>query len=256
MRWFFTLLLLTNVLLAGWLYWHSDASPSAQPTLSPAPAQRRLQLLTELPVQSLQPIAQGSSAPDTLPPTHDNVGAEPVAEHPPLPDSVPEAPPPQEQALVCLQIYLLSKADDAEALAAKLSQAGLPMLGTGEGMAERQTYWVMIPPYQNSKTVRDAAAQLAKAKVRDFLVIRSGEFENGISLGLFSQKEGAESRLREIVGLKLNIRRPEIRLRTATVRSHWLITGVNGEEAVRTLQRKLDAEGLQTVPVECPTTGP
>ncbi len=250
MRWFFLLLLLTNLALAGWLYWHDDAQ-SAEPVMSGnSSGQGRLQLLGELPSTSLHPIPASESTVETPPPATSPSHA---AEAPNLePSTAKEKPAGKEQQALCVRVSSLPRLAELEDLRLKLAQANLTVFYSGEEIIERQTYWVMIPPFKTSNAARDAAALLAKAKVRDFLVIRSGEFKNGISLGLFSQKEGADSRLQEIMALKLNIRQPEVRQRTSSVHSYWLITQVSSDEMRNTLQQVITAEGLQATPVECP----
>lgn len=55
-------------------------------------------------------------------------------------------------------------------------------------------YWVYIPPYLSRKLAMSALTELQIKKIDSFL-ISSGEFENGISLGLFSSKDRAEKLL-------------------------------------------------------------
>lgn len=251
MRWFFSLLILTNLVLAGWLFWQAKViQPQHEPTKQDI-AEGRLQLLSEFPQQSLRTSPHVVSAfeepSSTATDTTSGLGT-PSSET----STVTEQTPTEGQVTTCVRISPLAKVADVDMLTRKLAQPNLTVLDSGEGFTERQTYWVMIASYKSEKAARDAAAELAKAKVRDFLLVRSGEFENGISLGLFSQKEGAESRLREINALNLNIRKPEIRLRTSSVRSHWLTTRVRGADALKTLQQKLVAEGMQSTTVECP----
>ncbi len=246
MRWFFSLLVLTNLALAGWLYWHDDTRP-AEPVLSGnASVQGRLQLLGELPSSSLHPIPQIEPPPLSTSPA---VTAEASSSEP---STATEKPAGIEQLASCVRVSSLARPADVEALQLKLTQANLTVLDSGEELTERQTYWVMIPPYKTANAARDAATLLAKAKVRDFLVIRSGDFKNGISLGLFSQKEGADSRLQEIMALKLNIRQPEVRQRSSSAHSYWLITRVSSDDMRNTLQQVITAEGLQSSTVECP----
>lgn len=251
MRWFFSLLMLANLVLAGWLFWQDKV---LQPQHEPAKqdiAEGRLQLLSEIPQQSLQPnshVVNASEEPSsTATDTTSELGT-PSSET----STVTEQTPTEGQVTTCVRISSLAKVADVEMLKRKLAQPNLTVLDSGEGFTERQTYWVMIAPHKSAKLAREAAAELAKAKVRDFLLVRSGEFENGISLGLFSQKEGAESRLREINALNLNIRKPEIRLRTSSVRSHWLTARVMGADALKTLQQQVVVEGMQSTTVECP----
>lgn len=248
MRGFFFLLILTNLALAGWFYWQTEPPLSATQPPSRGASPGGLKLLSELPPPSLQPV-QAPTTPIT-PPTA-NGGASSLATESAGSEPAEETAA-EGQIAICQRINPIAKVSDMEAVAGKLLQANFTVLERGEGDVERQTYWVMVNPYQTEKAARGVAAQLAKAKVRDFLVIRSGEYENGISLGLFSQKEGAENRLREISALKLNIRKPVIRQRTASVHTHWLTVRLSGDHELSALLTLLDAEGLQSSAVACP----
>lgn len=250
MRWFFFLLLLTNLALAGWLYWQ-DRIQQVQPvSVVQETNQGRLTLLNELPSESLEILPQESIKPVSPKSDIDTASSQAASSSEAATAVIGSVP--GENTTTCVRIAPLPKDSDVELLARRLTQVNLTVLSSGEGFTERETYWVMVPPYKSEKEARNAAAQLAKAKVRDFLVIRTGEFINGISLGLFSQKDGAENRLREIMALKLNIRKPEIRPRTTSVRSHWLEVRVSGNEELKTLQRQLEPDGLQSVLVACP----
>jgi len=249
-RWFFFLLVLSNLALAGWFYWHGETKEHDQALTERAPDRKRLQLLNELPLQSLKSIPlieSASKAPPSLPPSTSTDEATS-----PEPTTAPEASRPKDQAVSCVRVSHLAKTTDVEMLMHKLAQSNLTVLDSGEELTERQTYWVMIPPYKTANAARDAAALLAKARVRDFLVVRSGEFKNAISLGLFSQKEGADSRLQEIRTLKLDIRQPEILPRTSSVSSHWLIARAGSEAAQETLSKLISTEGLEALPLDCP----
>jgi len=252
-RWLFLLLVISNLALAGWLYWRDDAPRPMTAIPSKIPGKVRLQLLSELPPNSLEPTPHFETAAEMPPPslTTDTASVEqPVISST---ASLSGDSSGQEQVGRCVRISSLAREDDLDALIPKLAAIKPVVIDSGEEFTERQTYWVMIPPYKTNSAARDAASKLAKAKVRDFLVIRSGEFKDGISLGLFSQKDGAESRLKEILALKLNIRSPEIRPRTSSARSHWLIVRTNSDDAQNVLQQQLSVEGMQGTPIDCPS---
>lgn len=251
MRWFFYLLILANLALVGWLSWQAQSPQFPPVPVNQNSAQGRLQLLSELPRESLRPIPHRVDTIEVQPAatTETTSVAEITAAEP---AAVVENLPTEEPPATCVRISSVAREADIETLMQKLAQSNLTVLEKGEGITERQTYWVVITPYKTDKAAREVAAQLAKAKVRDFLVVRSGEFKNGISLGLFSQRAGAENRLREILALKLSIRKPEIRLRTSPVQSLWVTTRVGDDDSLKTLQRQLAIEGLQSTTVECP----
>lgn len=231
MRWFFFLLLLSNLSLAGWIYWQFEVTP----THPDAPIESRnqdgrLRLLSEMSPQERLPIRVDAKSTTETPAVpvaaiSDTHSSETIIEE-----------RPAAAALACLRITTSTKSPDFEEIAKKAGKPDLKLLGSGEEPVTRQSYWVYIPPYKTANAVRGASAQLAKAKVRDFLVVRSGEYKHGISLGLFSQRERAERRLQEILGLKLSIRRPEIQPRSSTSSGYWMLVQLVDGEALAALQ--------------------
>lgn len=247
MRWFFFLLLLSNLSLAGWIYWQFEVTPTLpDEPIASLKQDGRLRLLSEMSPQERLPIRLDDMSTTETP-------AVPVAA---ISDTLPSETIIEERpavvALACLRITTSTKAPDFEEIAKKAGKLDLKRLSSGEEPVTRQSYWVYIPPYKTANAVRAASAQLAKAKVRDFLVVRSGEYKHGISLGLFSQQERAERRLQEILALKLSIRRPEIQPRSTTSRGYWMVVQLVSGEAPSVLQTRLEAEGYQVMPVDCP----
>lgn len=70
-------------------------------------------------------------------------------------------------------------------------------LPTGAG------YWVYLKPLKNRKEALRRLSEL-QAKGVDSYVIPKGELENGISLGMFSQKTLADARLKEMTRVGLD----------------------------------------------------
>jgi hypothetical protein len=59
-------------------------------------------------------------------------------------------------------------------------------------------YWVMIPPLDNPEAAANLVQQLRERGVKDLRRFVRGKQKNGISLGVFSKRENAERRRREI----------------------------------------------------------
>lgn len=209
--------------------------------------QSRLRLLSELSPQERLPLrvddhSQQPQVPPAIPEASDTVPTEVIVE-----ETATES-----ATSVCLRITATVNPPDLKSIATKADKLDIKELDSGEESLLRESYWVYIPPYKTANAVREASAQLAKAKVRDFLVIRSGEYKHGISLGLFSQRERADRRLQEILALKLSVRRPEIQPRSSSLRGYWMVVQVAGTEEQQTLQSILEADGYQVKAVDCP----
>jgi cell division protein FtsN len=59
--------------------------------------------------------------------------------------------------------------------------------------------WVYIPPQTDLELANRKAQQLSSQGVQDYYVINNGgRWQNAISLGVFSSREGAERRLNEL----------------------------------------------------------
>lgn len=253
------LLVLANIGLAAWFFWDrapmplSDSSPVAHHS-----GERRLRTLRELPSSELVVLETSNAEPpslpaEPLPQLTALVAGEPDATVEPAPegDTLPEVPAVAQSAS-CLRIANIDKKVVRDTLAAKLLAQDLMVLERGEAFEERQTYWVYLPPFKSAAAAREGIATLTKLKQRDFMLVRVGEFENAISLGLFSQQEGAEKRLKEINALGLKTRPAEIRTRTASFRSYWLLAKTLSEEEAHRLRALIPTTVSPPLPADCP----
>ena len=63
------------------------------------------------------------------------------------------------------------------------------------------SFWVYIPPLASRKEAESKAAELKKLNVPEFYIVQDGgPFNRAISLGVFSSKEAASSRLEQLRG--------------------------------------------------------
>lgn len=247
MRWLFSLLLITNLSLGGWIYWQSTGAPAVTAPIETG-GQGRLRLLSEMSPQERLPIPVDDDQQEPQAPA----APEAITAAAPSDADLEQPAPEVAQLTVCLRITSAAKRPDFESIAKSVEQLDMKQLDSGEETLTRESYWVFIPPYKTASAARDVSAQLAKAKVRDFLVVRSGEYKHGISLGLFSQRERADKRLQQVLALKLAIRRPEIQTRSTSMQSYWMVLQLSGEEGQKSLQTRLEADGYQVMAVACP----
>lgn len=204
MRWLFFALLTVNVGLGVW-NWQQGRQQLTLP-VEQASAQEGM---TVAKVAGLVLLSERDS-----PNTHE--AASPVAAVPqgPVPDVAeesavsPQMVTPAEPRVLAAQCLRLGALESRE-LAAQVSKAlrqgnsGAKVLAQGEEPATTARYRVMLPPYATAAAAANALERLRRAGIKDVYLIRSGENQNAVSLGVFSTKESAQRRARQIAGLKL-----------------------------------------------------
>lgn len=120
-----------------------------------------------------------------------------------------EAP---KSAMRCLRLSGLESKGVAAAVAKALGSAGneVRVLGQGDEVEEHKRYRVLLPAYPTETAAQKVLERLRRGGVQDVYFIRSGEHRNAISLGVFSNKESAQRRIRELGQLRLVPRIDEI----------------------------------------------
>lgn len=201
MRGFFFLLLLTNVAFLAWQVWQDEPAAQDSPYHGVAPLNEGLTLLSELPAGE-RPALREAPVQATVP----------RAEATQQKRDEPVAQAQRQEALgrICLRVGPIAEREVLDKLAASLKRLGAEDIQEGSGQSQKTNYWVMLPPYESRKKASEAASLLKQSRVRDFFIVRSGEYENAVSLGVFSTQERARRRFEEIAGLKARLRRPRI----------------------------------------------
>lgn len=113
---------------------------------------------------------------------------------------------------ICLSVEGIDSESSLQQLLRVLEESGVMLTEQGEKQGTRTNYWVMLPPYATRSKAGEAAAILADKKIKDFFIVRSGEYENAVSLGVFSVHERAKLRYEEITALKVRLRKPAIEI--------------------------------------------
>lgn len=81
-------------------------------------------------------------------------------------------------------------------------------------------YYVIIPPLPSHAEGQKKMKELADAGVTDTWLFRTGEYRNGISLGFFSRKGGAQKRAANVAKKGFNT---EIKKQTSVSERRWLV---------------------------------
>lgn len=80
-------------------------------------------------------------------------------------------------------------------------------------------YWVLLPPYENASAANEVVKQLKSRDVIDVQRFYKGEFQNGVSLGIYNQRYNAEKRRAQIETKGFSA---EVVPRYNEVRSYWI----------------------------------
>jgi cell division protein FtsN len=181
MKWFCTLLLAANFILWGY---HSQ--PTTPPRISTEINANKVKLVASLPVITVQRPASAASlivasAVSAPKPTH-------------APTPVPTPTPKVEAVAACMRWSGIGQ-EQANTMRNRLKALGLSATETGV----TGKVWVYIPPQTDLELANRKAQQLSDQGVQDYYVINNGgRWQNAISLGVFSSREGADRRLNEL----------------------------------------------------------
>lgn len=182
------LLILANLGVFAWVHWyvnpsHADLAPVAAPGGAP------LKLMSELsPAERKNLASTPVPAPATAPVLAAATHAAPAA----------VTAPAAAGALVCASYGPFPSADAASQALARLKTAGLTANQHAIAGKAKLGYWVYLPPFGSRKEADAAAAMLKKRGVTDIYVVADEANRNAVSLGVFSQRDGAVQREKEI----------------------------------------------------------
>lgn len=175
------LLVVLNLGVAGWWISRPDVPPPAPPQQPQGVA--RLQLASEAPA----PRAAVAATPGQAAATEASSASV---------EAKPEVAA-GAVAAASLQCFSLGPfADDATANAAIAAlRADVARSRTREVKgASSGNYTVFLPPAEDRAAAQALAQRIAAAGFDDFLIVNEGELANGIALGLYRNRNGAERR--------------------------------------------------------------
>ncbi len=138
---------------------------------------------------------------------------------------------------ICLSVEGIEAESALQQLLELLKRNDITVLTQGEKQGTKTNYWVMLPAYANRKKADEAAGILAAKKIKDFFIVRSGEYQNAVSLGVFSTRARAESRYEQIVALKVRLRRPKIETIEIPAKRYFVTFSVDDERSAGLIGR-------------------
>ncbi len=241
-------MLLTNLAFIAWQYFHAEGDQQEVDIYHGiSMVNEGLTLLGELPPEkqpALRETADGDEAAEKT------VGNEAVqtsvagdgktmtAKAQDLGESPVQTRPPAGE-VVCLRIGDIDGRPALDQLLKLLQANGATEIENGEMQVKRTNYWVMLPPYPNRAKADEAAAILSARRVKDFFIVRSGEYQNAVSLGVFSTHDRAKKRYDQIVGLKSRLRRPKIEAIELPAKRYYVSYRMDAAASRATLERRL-----------------
>lgn len=190
MRALFLALILANLVF---FFWEYTLAPEQRRALPPAAEQAEdnvppLVLLknNEKPAAAPKPsVTAGPEAPATAP-------ARPAGETKPAPPPVAEKKVPTPKA--CYIAGPFDHADAAHAAVTVLQAKGLDA-GFERRQAQKNRYWLHTPVLPSRKAALARMKEIEARGVHDMALIRTGAFENSISLGFYHNESSANRRL-------------------------------------------------------------
>jgi len=246
MRGMFLLLLLSNLVYLAWQYLGPGADAGMDPYRGVTFKSKGLELLSELPPDKRPALREGvKPAPGMAPWAEDDVAESPA--------KVAEGLAATE-GMRCMRVAGIGNEAQLRKLqkALKALKASAIQQGSEVGQAANGKFWVMLPPYPNLDKATEAAAILKQHNIKDFFVVRSGDYENAVSLGVFSTRERAERRNKQISALKIGLKAPKVEAIGSPAEHYWLSFSLGEGANPAKIRSMLKKQGvIQVTDIRC-----
>ena len=239
MRLVFLILLLLNAIYFGWQH-YLPVGNSEDSFISSDPGLEKLVLLHEV-KQSPGKKAEGKKrssvpvlsstpepVPEQMPDSVSNQSGEQVIDQVKVmkkPEEV-ERPAPKER-LVCYKVGPYKSNDEARRML-DLLKADVKKVELIVKPRKVYKYWVFLSSQKSLKAAKQTVKQLASKGIKDYQILTIAGKKNGISLGLFREKEIAELRVKNIKRLGFA---PEISSIDNEGSGHWLKVVINQSDS-------------------------
>lgn len=251
MRGLFILLLLSNLVYLALQYVNGTSDTELDPYRGVQMEKKGLTLLSELPSDKRPPLRDGIEPDPDLAPWAEQEQTDVATA------AVIEETGDSKTTVQCLRVSGIRSEEQLQILRKSLQELGVDAVETGSESASVKAdikYWVMLPPYPSLTKATETAAALQAVKIKDFFVVRNGEYENAVSLGVFSTRERAERRKAQIAELKDGQWQAKIEeIGSATEGEYFWLSFRQGEEVNPTrIRAALRKQGLsQLKEIEC-----
>ncbi|MGH8566184.1 MAG: SPOR domain-containing protein [Gammaproteobacteria bacterium] len=283
MKWWCVGLLVLNVVYFGFEYNHHlreavlagrspDVTfPAGTATLTLVQERPEPPPLRAAPGASLSPPAEGDATASAPPPTA--AGGGPSEPAPPAPVAEPTGPQPESPApqaqepnaqesnaqepnvispealpRACASIGAFAKAEEADKVRQRFEGPGTQIRRRSEEEVVTR-YWIYLDNQGSAELAKTRLAELAAKGVEDFLLDRTGDPKNAISLGLYNTPSSMKAR---VSALERQGFRPAVQERHRTREVYWLDVVAARQEVLDRTKAAL-SNGPQVVSVGCDT---
>jgi hypothetical protein len=242
MRGLFLLLLLSNLIYLAVLFFTGTSDTELDPYRGVTFEKKGLTLLAELPPEKRPALRAGIKPEPGLAPW-------PEEEAPNKESETAAADTQSATEARCLRVGGIRSENQLQSLRLSLRKLGAEEFHKGgeAGAASGNTkFWVMLPPYPDLNKATEAAGALKAMKVKDFFVVRNGEYANAVSLGVFSTRARAQRRLEQISTLKGRKLKAKIETIGSSTSSEyfWLSFKLGDEASPAKIRGMLHRQGL------------
>lgn len=118
-----------------------------------------------------------------------------------------------------------------------------------EGQLERSRgWWVYLPTFPDRDSALASARQLSERGVKDYYVITAGDQQNTVSLGLFRERNNADTRQRELAALGVQA---ELGERTEVDPAFWVDFAQPADAPVDWRAHIASASGVEARSIDC-----
>jgi len=218
MRALFLALILANLVFFFWEYTLAPERSAGTRSVAPLPDDAPpLVLLPDHPAPASASKPSVKAAPKRPP----EASAGPSAQNPPSPGPPPvaeKAPALEPPALTCYIIGPFHQADAAQAAVTVLKGKRLGA-GFEQRSAQKNRYWVHTPVQPDRKAALVRMKETKDAGIRDYALMRTGDFKNSISLGFYYNDASATRRLAALKAKQIDA---IVETQRRTVNTYWV----------------------------------
>jgi hypothetical protein len=129
---------------------------------------------------------------------------------------------------ICYWVGPIAKDTDWDVLTNRLRSLKIDIGERQQRITGVKRYWVYLPPSASKAQAKEQLAEVQKLGIDSYL-IPNGEHQNGISLGLFSQKVIADNKIKEVATAGWN---PMVEVYERSVTQRWVTISKTQLDAV------------------------
>lgn len=184
MRLFLMFLVVLNLLFAAWQYWQPAGSENKESALPVG--LEELVLLSER--QDLA-VDEGALVDEST-----SVAA------------VEMEPEDEKPDRLCYTLGPFRDEEKVEQTKSAIAEYVDDLIIRKREQSEQHRFWVYVAPQKTRAEAVNVSKLLAEKKIKDYYIIRSGEKNNGISLGHFKEKKHADRRVKKLSRLGFDVK--------------------------------------------------